>query len=422
MREVRTGRKLLRLLFLFAVVAAVCAGCGGTAKYQTMDLEESRAARMAADPAEMTVISMGETKAAGETEAGNEETEGLETEAETIRYETVDETVVVTADVLNVRASESQSARIYVQLKNGDRLQRIGYSEQWSQVIYDGKTAYVASDMVEVETVEAVAAEAVDETGAAEEDGSAEASAAAGEEPGNAVAAGAEGTAVGAERSVAGTSEEIPWNGYTVAIDAGHQAKANAEKEPIGPSSETLKAKMPAGSVGIVSGVQEYELTLTVAKKLETELKERGYHVVMIRTGHDVNLSNAERSIIANQSEADILIRLHANSMDNSSVYGALSMCMTAQNPYNAELHDKSYALSKKIIDSICAQTGTRNRGVQEVDNSGEINWCEIPVSVVEMGFLSNPDEDRWLQDESYQGKIVAGIAAAVDSYFAETV
>lgn len=428
MIEVKTGRKLLHLFFLFVFAAAVCAGCGGTAKYQTMDLEESLAARMAADPAEMTVISMGETKAAGEIEAGSEETEGLETEAETIQYETVDETVVVTADVLNVRASESQSARIYVQLKNGDRLQRIGYSEQWSQVIYDGETAYVASDMVKVwvpESETAVGEGIGAEAGASGAgDIGEQAAGSPGEEVGIAAAVGAEaeGTVMGAGEDVDGTSEEIPWNGYTVAIDAGHQAKANAEKEPIGPSSETLKAKMPAGSVGIVSGVQEYELTLTVAKKLEAELKERGYHVVMIRTGHDVNLSNAERSIVANQSEADILIRLHANSMDNSSVYGALGMCMTAQNPYNAGLHDKSYSLSKKIIDNICAQTGTRNRGVQEVDNSGEINWCEIPVSVVEMGFLSNPDEDRWLQDESYQGKIVAGIAAAVDSYFAEAV
>ncbi|MBR0306048.1 MAG: N-acetylmuramoyl-L-alanine amidase, partial [Lachnospiraceae bacterium] len=63
--------------------------------------------------------------------------------------------------------------------------------------------------------------------------------------------------------------------------------------------------------------------------------------------------------------------------------------------------------------------TGTKNRGVQKVDNSSAINWCEIPVSVVEMGFLSNPDEDRWLQTEDYQKKIVDGISDAIDRYFA---
>ena len=211
---------------------------------------------------------------------------------------------------------------------------------------------------------------------------------------------------------------EIPFNGHTVAIDAGHQAKANTSKEPIGPSSTTMKAKMPEGAVGTSSGVPEYEVTL--AKKLEEELVNRGYHVVMIRTSHDVNMSSAERSVAANRSEADILIRLHAGSMDNSSVYGALSTCMTAQNPYNASLHDKSYNLSKKIVDTVCGTTGTKNRGVQETDSSSDINWCEIPVCVFEMGFLSNPDEDTWLQDDGYQGKIASGIAGAVDAYFAE--
>ena len=141
-----------------------------------------------------------------------------------------------------------------------------------------------------------------------------------------------------------------------------------------------MKAKMPEGAVGTSSGVPEYEVTLTVAKKLEEELVNRGYHVVMIRTSHDVNMSSAERSVAANRSEADILIRLHAGYMDNSSVYGALSTCMTAQNPYNTSLHDKSYNLSKKIVDTVCGATGTKNRGVQETDSSSDINWCEIPV------------------------------------------
>ena len=419
MREIEPGRKLLRLLFplLFAVLLA---GCGGTARYQTMDLEESRAARMAADTGDMTVISMGETTAAADPEgSGNDGDRSGEDGKETLTYEPVDETVVVITDGLNVREADNRNARIYVQLKTGDRLQRIGYNEEWSQVLYDGKTAYVASAMVEKAKEQTEA----EETGPMEaaEAGAEVRSAAVFEEfpEENGYAENEEQRETPKGRA-SDDGDEIPWNGHTVAADAGHQAKANAEKEPIGPSSETMKAKMAAGAVGAATGVKEYELTLTVAKKLEAELKARGYHVVMIRTGHDVNLSNAERSIIANKSDADILIRLHANSMENSSVYGALSMCMTAQNPYNAELHDKSYALSKKIIDNICARTGTKNRGVQETDNSGEINWSEIPVSVVEMGFLSNPDEDRWLQDENYQNKLVSGIAEAVDAYFAE--
>ena len=311
---------------------------------------------------------------------------------------------------MNVRKTDSTDAGIYVQLPQGEILERTGFNEEWCRVIYDGEVAYVAADMVELyeepETEETDESFESDESLPADENS----------EDGIAAASSERTVGIGTEP----TEMQAPFNGHVVAIDAGHQAKANAEKEPIGPNSETMKAKMPEGAVGAATGVEEYELTLTVAQKLETRLKQLGYKVVMIRNGHDVNLSNAERSEIANESDADIFIRLHANSMDNSSVYGALAMCMTEYNPYNSELHSQSYNLSKKIIDNICALTGTKNRGVQKVDNSSAINWCEIPVSVVEMGFLTNPDEDRWLQDEDYQGKIVTGIANAVDAYFAE--
>ena len=421
MKERIKGRKLLRLFLVCVLGTALLSGCGGMNRYQTMELETETEA--ASGTEDMTVITMGETAAEEDgTEAGESSPEeAAAAEPETEKYQPVDETVVVKADLLNVRKEDRADARIYVQLKNGEKLRRIGYNEEWSQVEYDGKTAYVASDLVEVWVEETDAPEAEPQTA---KDSSAEPQAgpegapgSSGEDPQPAVD-GAGAVPADASGRAAEAQAEVPWNGHTVAIDAGHQAKPNAEKEPIGPGSETMKAKMPQGGVGAVSGVKEYELTLTLAKKLEKELKARGYHTVMIRTGHDVNLSNSQRSAMANDSEAEIFIRLHANSMENSSVYGALGMCMTAQNHYNAELHDQSYRLAKSIIDNICAQTGTKNRGVQEVDNSGEINWSQIPVAVVEAGFLSNPDEDRWLQDESYQDKLVAGIAAAVDSYF----
>ena len=400
MKERIKGRKLLRLFLVCVLGTALLSGCGGMNRYQTMELETETEA--ASGTEDMTVITMGETAAEEDgTEAGESSPEeAAAAEPETEKYQPVDETVVVKADLLNVRKEDRADARIYVQLKNGEKLRRIGYNEEWSQVEYDGKTAYVASDLVEVWVEETDAPEAEPQPA---KDSSAEPQ------------AGPEGAP--------GSSGEDPQPavdgaGAVPADASGRAAEAQAEKEPIGPGSETMKAKMPQGGVGAVSDVKEYELTLTLAKKLEKELKARGYHTVMIRTGHDVNLSNSQRSAMANDSEAEIFIRLHANSMENSSVYGALGMCMTAQNPYNAELHDQSYRLAKSIIDNICAQTGTKNRGVQEVDNSGEINWSQIPVAVVEAGFLSNPDEDRWLQDESYQDKLVAGIAAAVDSYF----
>ena len=411
MSRFRLGEKPLRLLVLLAMATALICGCSGGkyAPVETLAVGESAAAA-----AETVAFTIGETVQEQE-ETMPAEIEAESAEEETISYEVVHDWIVVTADVLNVRAEDNTNARIYIQLKTGDVLERIGYHEEWSQVVYDDGIAYVATAMVEV-TEEPFALVEESETAAEPE------TAPEPEETAESIES-EETSGIPVYRKTGTLQQaepEVPFNGHIVAIDAGHQAKANAEKEPIGPGSTTKKAKMPEGAVGAATGVKEYELTLTVAQKLERELISRGYQVVMIRNGHDVNLSNAERSRIANESDAEIFIRLHANSMDNSSVYGALAMCMTEYNPYNSELHTDSYSLSKKIINNICSLTGTKNRGVQKVDNSSAINWCQIPVSVVELGFLTNPDEDRWLQSDDYQGKIVDGISKAVDAYFTE--
>ena len=259
MKERIKGRKLLRLFLVCALGTALLSGCGGMNRYQTMELETETEA--ASGTEDMAVITMGETAAEEDgTEAGESSPEeAAAAEPETEKYQPVDETVVVKADLLNVRKEDRADARIYVQLKNGEKLRRTGYNEEWSQVEYDGKTAYVASDLVEVWVEETDAPEAEPQTA---KDSSAEPQAgpegapgSSGEDPQPAVD-GVGAVPADASGRAAEAQAEVPWNGHTVAIDAGHQAKPNAEKEPIGPGSETMKVKMLQGGVGAVSGVK----------------------------------------------------------------------------------------------------------------------------------------------------------------------
>ena len=207
--------------------------------------------------------------------------------------------------------------------------------------------------------------------------------------------------------------------GRKVAIDPGHQAHGNGEQEPIGPGASQTKAKVASGTTGRTTGVPEYQLNLDVSLKLRDELKARGYEVYMIREDNDVNISNAERAQAAAGSGADILIRIHANGSENTSVAGALTMAPSGSNPFlDGELVAKCQELSEIIISSFCEATGANSQGVYQTDEMSGLNWCTIPATIVEMGYMTNPDEDIRMQTEEYQNQMVQGIANGIDEYF----
>ena len=84
-----------------------------------------------------------------------------------------------------------------------------------------------------------------------------------------------------------------------------------------------------------------------------------------------------------------------------------------------AGLYADSRRLSDTVLDGLTASTGCKKERVWETDTMSGINWSMIPVTIVEMGYMTNPEEDTRLADDGYQQLIAIGIADGIDSYFA---
>lgn len=205
-----------------------------------------------------------------------------------------------------------------------------------------------------------------------------------------------------------------------IAIDPGHQKKGNYEKEPVGPGASELKTKVSSGTQGATTKVPEHEFTLELSLKLKEALEKEGFEVILTRETADVNISNIERAEIANEAEADIFIRIHADGAENAAAHGISVLYPSDQNPYIPELSPDSKRLAQNVLDAMCNITGAKKRGIIKRDDLSGTNWAKMPVILVEAGFMTNAEEEKNLLDETYQALLVQGMLQGIQEYFNE--
>ena len=331
---------------------------------------------------QMTLEALDETREEGKA-SDSQVVEPTETQDSVIAFEDADDNIFIIEEA-NIRAEPNTDAQVIETAPKSKLFKRTGISADWSRLEYNGQTCYVSNDLISTEMPE----EAVN--GELLENGTGD----------------------------AGVAEQT--SGKIVVIDPGHQGHGDSGQEPIGPGASETKPRVSSGTSGSVSGLDEYELNLIVSLQLRDELQSRGYTVYMTRETHDVSMSNKERADYAASVGGDVFVRIHANGSEDSSVSGALTMAPSDGNPFlSSDLITQSQALSQCVIDSYVAATGFNNQGVYMTDDMSGINWCSMPVTIVEMGYMSSPSDDAAMADPSMQVNMVDGIANGIDQYFA---
>lgn len=199
---------------------------------------------------------------------------------------------------------------------------------------------------------------------------------------------------------VATTASSIPKPQYKIVIDAGHGGR-------------------DGGAVGKSTGITESELNLEYALQLKDFCEEFGFEVVLTRSTmdglYDENSSNKKKSEMENRintinnSDADLMISLHMNAFPLSSSEGA--------QVFYAKGSGQGYELAKSIQTNL-SQSFKSARDYVTVGDYFVLNFSNIPSVLVECGFLSNPEEEKLLQDDSYKKNFCYSLLAGIINYF----
>jgi N-acetylmuramoyl-L-alanine amidase len=192
-----------------------------------------------------------------------------------------------------------------------------------------------------------------------------------------------------------------------VCLDPGHGTapQVGRQYEPIGPGSRQLKIKDGGGAAG------EAPVALAIARRLRADLLARGYRVAMTRNGDGYRGGNRERAQFCNARRAALMIRIHADGSADRRTSGVSMLVPARRRGWTDDVYAPSRRAGTLLHRELLAATGARDRGVVERADMTGFNWADVPVVLVETGFMSNPREAALLRSAAYRRTVAGALA-----------
>lgn len=205
-----------------------------------------------------------------------------------------------------------------------------------------------------------------------------------------------------------------------VVLDPGHDLRANLQTEPIGPGSATRKIKDGGGTRGVVSGTTEAELNLAISLRLQALLERAGVRVVLTRSRTaGASVGNVARAGIANRAGAALFLRVHADGAASAAARGTHTLYPARRAGWTDDIYDQSRSAALVVQHELVGALRFPDRGLQERGDFTGFNWADVPAILVEVGFMTNPADDRALATRSYRARAARGLCRGVLRFLA---
>jgi N-acetylmuramoyl-L-alanine amidase len=199
-----------------------------------------------------------------------------------------------------------------------------------------------------------------------------------------------------------------------VCLDPGHSSRPNLTTEPIGPGSAIRKIKDGGGAPG------ERRVVMQIAWKARTLLVRRGYRVALTRNGPEFTYGaggNVDRARFCNLRGAALMLRIHADGSADARTHGVSTLYPAWRRGWTDDIYRPSRRAARLVHRAVVRATGAANRGLVARRDLTGFNWANVPVILVETGFMTNPTERRRLQSARYQWRVARGLTRGTAAF-----